>query len=100
LSRARAIAIKNGVRYAFTGNVHDPAGQATYCHNCRAPLIGRDGYQITAWRLTAEGKCDKCGTPCAGVFNRSPGTWGSKRRPVAMSAGVGTGGETNSLLNA
>ena len=37
--------MKNGVRYAFTGNVHDPAGQATYCHNCQALLIGRDGYE-------------------------------------------------------
>ena len=86
LSRARAIARKNGVRYAFTGNVHDPAGQATYCHNCQAPLIGRDGYEITAWHLSAEGNCDTCRTHCAGVFNRSPGTWGSKRMPVAMSA--------------
>ncbi len=37
LSRARAIAMKNGVRYAFTGNVHDPSWQATYCHNRQAP---------------------------------------------------------------
>ena len=32
--------MKNGVRYAFPGNVHDPAGQCTYCHNCQALLIG------------------------------------------------------------
>ena len=88
LARARNIAIKNGVRYAFTGNVHDPSGQATYCHSCRALLIGREGYEITDWRL-AEGKCSTCGTPCAGVFDRSPGTWGSKRRPVKMDPGAG-----------
>jgi pyruvate formate lyase activating enzyme len=89
LSRARAIAIKNGVRYAFTGNVHDPAGQATYCHGCQALLVGRDGYEITAWNLTADGQCKSCGTPCRGMFERSPGTWGAKRRPVAMAAGAG-----------
>jgi len=83
LSRARDIAMKNGVRYAFTGNVQDPAGQATYCHHCRALLIGREGYEITDWQLI-EGKCRHCGMLCAGVFERSPGTWGSKRRPVSI----------------
>jgi pyruvate formate lyase activating enzyme len=95
LSRARAIAMNKGVRYAFTGNVRDPAGQATYCHHCRALLIGRDGYEITVWHLTAEGKCDKCGTPCRGVFARSPGTWGSRRQAVAVVAHDSAGGETN-----
>jgi pyruvate formate lyase activating enzyme len=86
LSRARRIALKNGVRHAFTGNVHDPAGQATYCHQCQALLIGRDGYRITAWHLTADGACAECGTACAGVFGAEPGRWGAKRVPVAMSA--------------
>lgn len=93
LSRARAIAMNNGVRYAFTGNVHDPSAQATYCHNCRALLIGRDQYEITAWHLTPDGKCDTCGTPCAGVFMPSPGRWGQKRMPVAMTAALGAGSE-------
>ncbi len=84
LARARNTAIKNGVRYAFTGNVYDPAGQATYCHACGTPLIVRDQYEITAWRLTAEAKCAICGAACAGVFAASPGTWGSRRVPVAM----------------
>src|SRR5581483_2293315 len=39
LSRARQIALANGVRYAYTGNVHDPAGQTTRCHACDAVLI-------------------------------------------------------------
>jgi pyruvate formate lyase activating enzyme len=68
LINARRIAMKNGIRYAFTGNIRDPAGQATYCNTCQALLIGRDGYEITAWHLTADGKCARCGTPCAGIF--------------------------------
>jgi pyruvate formate lyase activating enzyme len=75
LLRSRAIAMKNGMRHVFTGNVADPASQATYCQQCQTLLIGRDGYEITAWHLTPEGRCDKCGTPCAGVFARSPGKW-------------------------
>jgi pyruvate formate lyase activating enzyme len=90
LSRARAIAMKNGMRYVFTGNIHDPPGQATYCHNCHAKVIGRDWYEITSWHLTADGKCDACGTPCAGVFDASPGQWGSKRVPVSPTGDVDT----------
>lgn len=85
--------MKNGVRYAFPGNVHDPAGQATYCHNCQALLIGRNGYEITAWHLSAEGNCDTCRAHCAGVFNGSPGTSGSRRMPVAMSAALPHGSD-------
>ncbi len=91
LSRARAIALKNGVHHAFTGNIHDPAGQATYCSHCQAMLIGRDGYRITAWQLTGDGKCSSCGAECPGVWARVPGTWGAKRVPVSMVAASGGG---------
>ena len=89
LSRARATAMKNGMRYVYTGNVHDPAGQSTSCHQCGALLIGRDGYQITAWRLDHEGKCTHCGATCAGIFDRSPGTWGPRRRKVVPTGALG-----------
>jgi pyruvate formate lyase activating enzyme len=38
--------MKNGVRYAFTGNVFDPKGASAYCHDCGQRLIGREGYRI------------------------------------------------------
>ncbi len=85
LSRARAIAIKNGVRYAFTGNVHDKKGESTYCHQCGEKLIGRDWYVLSDWNLTHEGNCKKCGAPCAGVFEDAPGDWGAKRMPVRLA---------------
>ena len=84
LTRARRIAMDNGVRYAFTGNVFDPQGAGTYCHQCGATLIGRDGYAITDWKLTAGGVCSECGAPCAGVFESSPGDWGPRSQPVRM----------------
>lgn len=83
LKRARQIAVKNGIRYAYTGNIHDEEGQSTYCHQCQKKLIGRDWYRMTAWNLT-EGKCKFCGTPCAGVFRGLPGNWGSKRVPLSL----------------
>ena len=86
LTRARAIAVKNGIRYAYTGNVHDSAGGSTYCHGCGALLIGRDWYELGAWNLTDEGACAGCGTACAGVFEGAPGDWGSRRQPVRLRA--------------
>jgi pyruvate formate lyase activating enzyme len=85
LTRARAIALKNGVRYAYTGNVHDERGGSTYCHHCGARLIGRDWYTLTAWNLTEEGRCRLCGTPCSGIFDSQPGKWGARRMPVYLA---------------
>ena len=85
LTRARKIAIGNGVRYAYTGNVHDAAGGSTYCHQCGELLIGRDWYVLSGWNLDADGNCKFCGAPCAGVFDPAPGTWGARRQPVRLS---------------
>ncbi len=88
LTRARNIALKNGVRYAYTGNVHDSEGDATYCHNCGEVLIGRDWYDLTAWTVETggnyTGNCANCGTPVSGVFDGPPGDWGRKRMPVRI----------------
>ena len=86
LQVARDIALKNGLRYVYTGNVHDEAGQSTYCHNCGERLIGRDWYDITSWKLTADGRCAKCGAACDGVFEPNPGLWRAQRLPVRLSA--------------
>jgi pyruvate formate lyase activating enzyme len=84
LTRARAIALENGVRYAYTGNVHDKDGESTYCHACGQTLIGRNWYRLSDWNLTADGCCNRCGTPCAGVFEPAPGQWGDRRQPVRL----------------
>ncbi len=84
LTMARRIAVKNGIRYAYTGNVHDEEGGSTYCHQCGSKLIGRDWYVMTAWNLTDDGRCKVCGTACAGLFDGSPGRWGAKRMPVRL----------------
>ena len=90
LTRARRIALKNGVRHAFTGNVHDADGASTYCHQCGGTLIERDWYELGAWNLTAEGACGSCGAPCAGVFDGPPGAWGRKRQRVRLKDFAGT----------
>ena len=85
LTRARRIAVKNGLRYVYTGNVHDRAGGSTYCHGCGELVIGRDWYDLLAWRLDDRGRCRECGTPCAGIFDGPPGAWGAQRRPVNLA---------------
>jgi pyruvate formate lyase activating enzyme len=85
LRRARDIALRNGVRYAYVGNVIDSSSESTYCHVCHRLLIGRDWYRLTEWRLTADGRCPQCKTQLAGVFESQPGTWGPHRMPVRLA---------------
>ncbi|MEE9607324.1 MAG: AmmeMemoRadiSam system radical SAM enzyme [Myxococcota bacterium] len=85
LRRARAIALERGARYVYTGNVHDAEGQSTRCHACGATLIGRDWYVLGEWNLTDDGRCRRCSTRCAGVFEGAPGDWGARRLPVRLA---------------
>lgn len=76
LVRARRIAMGEGLRYVYTGNVHHREGDATLCPNpdCRATLIRRDWYRIETNRVAlaadGTGRCPDCGTPVAGRFRR------------------------------
>lgn len=84
LTNARQIAMKNGVHYAYTGNVHDRAGGSTFCPSCRELIIERDWYQLGFWGLNEQGCCHTCGGSIAGVFEATPGDWGSRRVPVKL----------------
>jgi pyruvate formate lyase activating enzyme len=86
LTRARSIALENGVRYAYTGNVHDAAGGSTYCHHCGSLLIERDWYRLGRRNLDGSGACRSCGTRMAGVIDGPPGTWGARRLPVRLNS--------------
>lgn len=86
LLRARDIALKNGIRYVYTGNIHHKPTQSTYCHNCGQVVIGRDWHQLSEWNLVFGGNhlsdCSHCGTELAGHFEEKPGGWGRKRMPI------------------
>jgi len=84
LTRAREIALSNGMHYVYTGNVHDKQGESTYCHHCKQRLIGRDWYVLSDWNLDENGCCQNCGTRCAGLFEAQAGHWGPRRLPVNM----------------
>lgn len=84
LTRARQIALANGVHFAYTGNVHDPAGGSTFCPNCHEVVIERDWYQLGFWGITSKGRCHVCNSPLPGVFEAEPGHWGPRRVPVKL----------------
>ncbi|MED5422820.1 MAG: AmmeMemoRadiSam system radical SAM enzyme [Pseudomonadota bacterium] len=84
LKRARKIALDHGLKYVYTGNVHNPEGDTTYCPGCHAEVINRDWYQINNWGLTDKGECKHCGYQIAGRFDGPAGNWGRKRVPVRI----------------
>jgi pyruvate formate lyase activating enzyme len=87
LRRARHIARQHGLRYVYTGNVHDRDGSSTYCPGCGRRVVERDWYVLGEHALTDDGRCAHCGTPIAGHFDGPPGRWGARRVPVQLSAG-------------
>jgi pyruvate formate lyase activating enzyme len=86
LRRARQLALANGLRYVYVGNVHDPAGDSTYCHACGTRVVERDWYELGGYRLTDDGRCRSCGTRIPGVYDGSCGGWGARRMPVRLSS--------------
>jgi pyruvate formate lyase activating enzyme len=86
LTRAREWGVRNGLRYVYTGNVHDRAGSSTWCPGCGALLIERDWYQLGRWGLTDDGCCTACGWQVPGRFDGPPGDWGRRRVAVRLAA--------------
>ena len=67
LERARAIAMEEGIKYAYIGNVPGHPANNTYCAHCGQLIIGRMGFYVTEYHLV-EGKCEYCGNPIPGVW--------------------------------
>ena len=61
LYRAREIA-REKLRHVYLGNVWDEEADTTFCPNCGAAVIRREGYKVRAAYLK-NGKCNACGTP-------------------------------------
>jgi pyruvate formate lyase activating enzyme len=85
LTRSRQIAMNAGLRYVYTGNVHNIEGDTTYCPSCGSTLIVRDWYDIKQYRITADGHCPDCQSKIAGHFGSFTGAFGRQRIPVMPS---------------
>jgi pyruvate formate lyase activating enzyme len=91
LTRARTIAMDEGLRFVYTGNVHDSDGGSTFCPGCGALLIERDWYELGRYAVRPaaagqSGACAGCGHPIPGHFEAQPGAWGARRQPVRLRA--------------
>lgn len=71
LTRFRELAMTEGVRYVYVGNVPGHEGNNTYCHHCGSLLIERRGYSIPVYALDGN-RCNTCKTV-------TPGRWDPKK---------------------
>lgn len=83
LSKARNVARHMGLKYVYTGNVHDQDGDTTYCAGCGTELIVRDWYDLKSYKMNMN-KCGKCSHVIPGHFDETPGSWGKKRVRIKM----------------
>ncbi|HVP38335.1 MAG TPA: AmmeMemoRadiSam system radical SAM enzyme [Candidatus Saccharimonadales bacterium] len=68
LERARDIAMRQGVHFAYVGNVPGHPGNNTYCPGCGKPVVERDGLFVTGLHLKG-GRCAYCGRVIPGVWS-------------------------------
>jgi pyruvate formate lyase activating enzyme len=61
----------NGLRYVYAGNLPGQVGtlEDTRCAGCGELLVGRYGYLIRKYRLTADGRCPACALPVPGRWD-------------------------------
>jgi pyruvate formate lyase activating enzyme len=77
LTEARRIAREVGLRHVYTGNVHDPDGQTTFCPRCGKAVVRRDWNSVRRNLLGPGGACPECGERIAGRFDGG----GARARP-------------------
>jgi pyruvate formate lyase activating enzyme len=68
LTAFRKLAMQEGIRYVYVGNVARHEGNNTYCHHCAKLLIERSGYLTPTYNLV-EDRCKFCDTRIPGVWN-------------------------------
>jgi pyruvate formate lyase activating enzyme len=67
LEQARQIALDEGVRFVYIGNVGGHPGNHTYCPACSEVVIQRVGFGVKAYHVE-DGRCAFCGGPISGVW--------------------------------
>lgn len=76
VERAREIALEEGMRFVYVGNVPGHPGDNTYCPACHRPIIVREGFTVVEYHLR-DGACAYCGATIPGVWWRGDGPgWG------------------------
>ncbi len=63
LIEARNLALKEGIRYCYLGNIYNENVSNTICESCNNLLVQRFGLTVYNRGLDEQGKCKKCNTP-------------------------------------
>jgi pyruvate formate lyase activating enzyme len=71
LEALREVALKEGIRYCYLGNVPGHAGSHTRCHGCGRVVVERKGFVLDRTNMDA-GKCRSCGTEIPGRWADGP----------------------------
>ena len=67
LTMAREIAISEGIKYVYIGNVPGLDAQNTYCPKCHDLVVERHGFSVLQKNLV-KGCCSKCGEKLPGIW--------------------------------
>jgi len=70
LDSAWKIALDEGIRHVYLGNVPGHETEVTRCSSCGRPVIERSGYKLLGVHVTADGRCEHCGATVPGRFGR------------------------------
>lgn len=62
LQRARQVALEEGIKYCYLGNVYEEGVSDTVCQSCGALLVKRYGLNVKTPGLDQQGNCTQCGT--------------------------------------
>lgn len=75
LDRARSIAIEEGMRFVYIGNVPGHPHENTYCPECGSLLIARGFFEVQEYNISPDKTCPKCGEtiPITGEYRKSSG---------------------------
>ena len=68
LESAWKLALDEGLRYVYLGNVPGHSSESTRCASCSEVVIRRVGYRVTDVLVGKDGLCGSCGASVAGVF--------------------------------
>jgi pyruvate formate lyase activating enzyme len=85
LTRARELAMREGLRFVYTGNVHDRSGDTTNCPSCGAAVIVRDWYEIISSSMNG-GCCRACNAVIPGCFSAQIGSFGRRRMRLVVKS--------------
>jgi pyruvate formate lyase activating enzyme len=61
----------NGLRFVYAGNLPGDVGdlEDTRCNQCHELLVGRYGYHVREYHVTADGRCPSCHTAVPGRWS-------------------------------